>query len=155
MTAVLPESDRDLAVALPDLTDVTDVTGPTHVLDHPLLRGFPLHEARVIVLPRVRWARGGTSHYDVVRDALFTVAAARLTAVAPDWRSRVDPRTLEMDSGTRCVLGQTFGSYDVGCRRLYGRDVASCDCCWYGTPLDALTFGAFADSQPWLELVTA
>lgn len=57
---------------------------------------------------------------DAVRRALVRRAAARLDVVAPDWRSRVDPTTLDMNSCDRCVLGQVFGSYRVGLSALYG-----------------------------------
>lgn len=36
----------------------------------------------------------------------------------PDWRSRIDPDRLNVDSGRDCVLGQVYGTYWSGLRYL-------------------------------------
>lgn len=56
-----------------------------------------------------------------VCDLLLVDAVARLDAVAPDWRTRVDPDRLNMSDPRRCVLGQVFGGYVLGLHALYGR----------------------------------
>lgn len=48
------------------------------------------------------------------------VAVRRLDAARPGWHDELDLRTLRMSSGTRCVLGQLYGSYDHGLTALYG-----------------------------------
>lgn len=37
--------------------------------------------------------------------------AALLDRIQPNWASRVNPETLDIQFGDRCVLGQVFGDY--------------------------------------------
>jgi len=48
------------------------------------------------------------------REARVARGAARLDAAAPDWRTQVNPDTLDMISMINCVLGQLFGNYKNG-----------------------------------------
>lgn len=57
---------------------------------------------------------------NAVCDLLLADAVARLDAVVPDWRTRVDPDRLDMDDLRRCVIGQVFGDYGRGVDELYG-----------------------------------
>jgi hypothetical protein len=41
--------------------------------------------------------------------------AAFLDTRVPGWRDRIDPETLRINSSDKCVLGQLFGSYELGC----------------------------------------
>jgi hypothetical protein len=41
-----------------------------------------------------------------------------LDLMCPDWEVRVDPVALSMVDGQRCVLGQLFGHYQSGLRKL-------------------------------------
>jgi hypothetical protein len=40
-----------------------------------------------------------------------------------DWRSQVDPQTLDFDSTEDCTLGQLYGSYHVGLEVLRAKGV--------------------------------
>lgn len=44
--------------------------------------------------------------------------AARLDADQPGWHRNVNVNTLDISSGSRCALGQTYGSYAQGVQRL-------------------------------------
>lgn len=39
-------------------------------------------------------------------------------AVAPEWRERINVDTLDIDDAGYCILGQVFGSFEVGMRML-------------------------------------
>ncbi len=45
--------------------------------------------------------------------------AAYLDEVDPTWYRRVDPETLELSSGSSCVLGQLHGEFRLGLRRAH------------------------------------
>lgn len=49
-----------------------------------------------------------------LRAVALRAAVRRLNAVTPDWRTRVDPATLDMYDGYGCVLGQVYGDYVDG-----------------------------------------
>jgi hypothetical protein len=36
-----------------------------------------------------------------------------------DWRERIDIKRLDLADSSRCVLGQVYGGYEQGCRRLW------------------------------------
>lgn len=41
------------------------------------------------------------------------LGAELLDAHSPNWESVINPRTLDIESSCRCVLGQVFGDYHV------------------------------------------
>jgi hypothetical protein len=43
-----------------------------------------------------------------------TRGAAFLDGIRQDWRPQIDVRTLRLESGTECVLGQLYGTYSQG-----------------------------------------
>jgi len=45
--------------------------------------------------------------------------AAYLDEVDPVWYRGVDPETLELSSGSSCVLGQLYGGFRLGLRRAH------------------------------------
>jgi hypothetical protein len=53
--------------------------------------------------------------------------------LGPDWPLRIDLDRFRIESETLCVLGQLFGSYDLGRGTLFADELAQgpeiCDCC--------------------------
>ena len=45
--------------------------------------------------------------------------AAYLDEFDPGWHRRVDPHTLELSSGSSCILGQLHGDFRMGLSRSY------------------------------------
>ncbi|OGG73025.1 hypothetical protein A3A38_00965 [Candidatus Kaiserbacteria bacterium RIFCSPLOWO2_01_FULL_53_17] len=41
-----------------------------------------------------------------------------LTAVKPDWRTKIKEESFDMQLSERCVLGQVFGHFDKGMQAL-------------------------------------
>lgn len=51
---------------------------------------------------------------DEAREVRVARGVALLDEKAPDWRTQVNPDTLDMCSDTACVLGQIYGRYGSG-----------------------------------------
>lgn len=50
--------------------------------------------------------------------ACVTQGALLLDRVCPQWATRVNPRTIQVLDPQNCVLGQVFGDYEAGLKRL-------------------------------------
>lgn len=48
-----------------------------------------------------------------------------------DWRERIDPARLDIDTGTNCVIGQLYGDWEQGLAELELRDWSD-DATFYG-----------------------
>jgi hypothetical protein len=55
---------------------------------------------------------------DEPREARVARGVALLDEKCPDWRTRVNPDTLDMASDFDCVLGQLYGRYSLGWQPL-------------------------------------
>lgn len=56
---------------------------------------------------------------------LASMGAEYLDTHYSDWRDKVDEQRLSMASGTHCILGQVFGDYEDGIRRIFAERVES------------------------------
>lgn len=45
--------------------------------------------------------------------------AELLDEVMPDWYTKIDERLLNLTSGTKCIIGQLYGGYGAGMRKLF------------------------------------
>ena len=57
--------------------------------------------------------------------------AALLDERAPGWRAKIDTAVLDLNSDSRCILGQVFGGYVAGLESIGGRAVRHGFCVEY------------------------
>src|SRR5436190_20043230 len=67
----------------------------------------------------------------------------------PNWFLAIDTENLWMDSPQQCILGQLYGSYNKGARRLIGED--------YVAPLGwpFVTYNLKESTDEWLKVIAA
>jgi len=68
----------------------------------------------------------------------------------PGWWQRVNPDNLNMWSDHRCVLGQLFGSYNIGCKNLRLVNFRAKDRFGFMPPL---LFGSLRLRSAWRKLI--
>lgn len=49
-------------------------------------------------------------------------AAKRFDEIRPDWFTRINFETLDMNDCLNCILGQVFGHYDNGIEVIFGQN---------------------------------
>jgi len=75
----------------------------------------------------LQWRRARRARRISLEDARTRVerGAAYLDEIDPGWHRRVDPDTLELSSGSSCILGQLHGDFRMGLSRSQLIDLSS------------------------------
>lgn len=60
-------------------------------------------------------------------------AAEVLDKAKPGWAKLININTLNMQSHTKCILGQLYGDYIIGKQKLFGLNPEPA---WQGTPIN-------------------
>lgn len=71
--------------------------------------------------------------------------AAFLDEARPNWVESVNVHCLDMESASRCILGQMFGSYSEGIDALFG----------YWSTIERIDLGFTTEDDDWIALTDA